>query len=87
MPRFVLRRNHVDVIRLDPQLVRDFLHRHRRGPAQELRERALMLRIEMLHEHEAHARIDRQVLEQRRERLESASRGADAHDRNDPSCT
>jgi len=45
-----------------------------------------MLRIEMLHEHEAHTRIERQVLEQRRERLEPAGRGADAHNRERAAC-
>jgi hypothetical protein len=31
-----------------------------------------MLRIEMLHEHEAHARIERQMSKERREGLEPA---------------
>ena len=57
-------RNDIDVIGLDPQIVRDLAHRQRRGARQKLRERAFMLRIEMLHQHEPHARIERQMLEQ-----------------------
>ena len=40
-----------------------------------------MLRIEMLHQHERHAGVEREMLEQLRERLQPAGRGADAHDR------
>ena len=74
-------RNDIDVIGLDPLIVRDLAHRQRRGACQELRERAFVLRIEMLHQHEPHARIERQMREQLRERLEPARRGADADDR------
>jgi hypothetical protein len=72
--------NHIDVIRLDPLVVRGFLNRQRRGSREQVRERAVVLRIEMLHEHEGDARIEWQVL-QRRERFESSSRSADANDR------
>ena len=57
-------RNDINVIGLDPQIVRDLAHRQRGGPRQNLRERAFMLRIEMLHQHEPHARVERQMLEQ-----------------------
>ncbi len=43
-----------------------------------------MLRIEMLHEHKAHARIERQVPEQFRERFQPAGRGAHADNRERP---
>ena len=65
-------RNHVDVIRLDAQIVRDLVHRERRRASEELRECTLMFRIEMLHEHEAHAGIYRQMLQYLRECVQSA---------------
>jgi len=74
-------RNDVDVIRLDMQIVGDLMDRERRRASEELRERAVMFRIEMLHQYEAHARIEPQMLEQCRECFEPAGRGADAHDR------
>ena len=67
-----VRRNDVDVIRLDVQVVRDFVNRERRRASEQLRERAVMLRIEMLHEDEAHARVEGQAPEQCRECLEPA---------------
>jgi hypothetical protein len=79
-----VRRDDVDVIRLDAQVVRDFADRERRRASEQLRERAVVLRIEMLHEHESHARVEREVLEQRRESLEPAAGRADAHDRKRP---
>ena len=54
------------------------LHGKRRGARENLRERAFVLRIEMLHQHEPHARVERQVLEQLRECFEPAGGGADA---------
>ena len=75
-------RNDIDMIGLDPQIVRHFAHRHRRRARQKLRERAVMLRIEMLHQHEAQTRIEREVFQQPRERLQSAGGRADADDGN-----
>jgi hypothetical protein len=75
------------VIRLDVQIVGDFVHWERRGPSQQLRERAVVLRVEMLHEYEAHTRVEWQMLQERRERLEPAGGGPDAHDRERPACT
>ena len=49
--------------------------------AEDLGERALMLRIEVLDEHERHAGIEREVSQERRERLETAGGGADADNR------
>jgi hypothetical protein len=59
----LVRRNDVDVIRLDAQVVGHLVDRERRRASEQLRERAVMRRIEMLHEYDTHARIDRQVLE------------------------
>jgi hypothetical protein len=53
-------------------MVRHLVHRHRRRPRQDLGERAVMLRVEMLDEHETHARVHRQPLQQPGERLEPA---------------
>ena len=39
-----------------------------------------MLRVEMLHQHETHAGIERQILEQFRERLQPAGGSANAND-------
>ncbi len=39
-----------------------------------------MLRIQVLHQHKAHARIERQMFQQLRERLQPARGCADAHD-------
>ena len=60
-----VRRNHVDVIRLDVQAVRGLHDRHRRLARQQRDERALMLRREVLHEHDRDVWIRRERLEQR----------------------
>jgi hypothetical protein len=73
-------RNDIDVIGLHRQIVRDLAHRHRRGPRQNLREGAFMLRVEMLHQHKPQARVEWQMLEQLPERLQPAGRSADAND-------
>jgi hypothetical protein len=72
-------RNDIDVIGLDRLIVDDLLHGKRRGARENVCERAFMLRIEMLHQHIPHARIQRQVLQQLHERLQPAGGGADAH--------
>ena len=68
-------RNDINAIRLHSLIVRYLADRHLRYPCQELRERAFMLRIEMLHQHERHARIERQMREQLRVRYQPARRG------------
>lgn len=73
-------RNDVHVVGLHPQIVRDLSHRHRRGPRQQLHERAVMLRIEMLHQHERQPRVGLHLFQQPRERLQSAGRRAHADD-------
>jgi hypothetical protein len=78
--------NDVDVIRLDAQIVRHLVDWEGRGATEQLREGALVHGIEMLYEHETHARIEGEVLEQYRERLEPAGGRADSHDRKRPRC-
>ena len=57
-------RNHIDAIGRDPQIICHLVHRHRRGPREQMRQRAFVLRIEMLHEDKSHPRIRRQMFEQ-----------------------
>ena len=64
-----------------PQVVRDLVHRQGSGPGQKLRERAVVSRIEMLHQHKAHSRVGRQILEQVRERLQTARGRANSNNR------
>jgi hypothetical protein len=49
------RRDHVDVVGLDAGAFADPRHRHGRRPAQDLGERALVVRSEMDHDNERHA--------------------------------
>ena len=51
-----------------------------RGAGQNLRQCALMVRVQMLHQHKGHARIHRQMLQQLRKGLQPARRRANAHD-------
>jgi len=46
------------VIRLDAQIVGQLVDWKRRRAAEQLRERAIVRRIEMLHEHETHAGVE-----------------------------
>ena len=71
----------MDPIRPQDQPVYRFAHRHLRGFLQQARKLAIMLGIEMLHEHEGHACVWRQPFEQLHERLQSARRGPDPGDR------
>ena len=63
-------RNDINVIRCDPQVVGDFTHRHRSDPRQNLRQRALVVGVKMLHQHKSHARLRRQMLQQLGERVQ-----------------
>ena len=72
-------RNDVDMISLERLIVRDFAYRQRRGARKDLRERALMVRIEMLHQHERHAGAPRQSREQLGEGLQPSGGRSDAH--------
>lgn len=66
-----VRCNDVDVIRLDRLIVRDLLYRERCGARENLRQSALVLGIEVLHQDEPHPGVERQSLEQLRERLKT----------------
>jgi hypothetical protein len=68
------------VIGFHPQIVRDLLHRHGSDPRQKACKRAFMLGVEMLHQHEPHACIGRQMFQQLRERFQPASGSANAND-------
>ena len=76
-----VRRNDIYVIRLDAQIVRHLVDRQGRRASEQPWERAVVHRIEVLHEYETHACVERQVLEQCRERLEPAGGRTDTHDR------
>ena len=58
-----------------------FANRHLGGFFQQACKLAIVLGIQMLHEHEGHACVRRQPFEQLHERLQSARRGPDPGDR------
>ena len=71
-PHLDVRRNHVQMIRLDGHAFGDLNHRHRCVIGQERRECALVLRCQVLHQHDREAGIGRQRADQARERLQAA---------------
>ncbi len=73
-------RDDINVIGQDRLAVGSLAHGHRGDSAQKLGQRALMRRIEMLDQHEAQARIGRQMLEQFHERFQPARRRANPND-------
>ena len=77
-------RNDIDVVGLDRQVVRHFAHREGSGLGQQARQCAFPRRVEMLHHHEGHIGVCRQMLEQLRERLQTTGRRADTDDRSLP---
>ena len=70
------RRNHVNMIGLNASLAFHFRDGHFAFLGKQFRQMALVLRIEVLNQHERHAGIVRQVAEELRECLQSASGGA-----------
>lgn len=68
------------MIRLHPHSIRRFSYRQVRDPHQDLRERAFMFRIEMLHQHEPPARIERQLTQEPRKGFQPAGGCADPDD-------
>ncbi len=70
------RRNHVDMVGLNASLAGHFGDGHFAFLGKQFRQMAVVLRIEVLNQHECHAGIARQVAEQLRECLQSASGGA-----------
>ena len=79
MPRLQSRRNHVDMIGLGASLAFHFRDGHLACLGKQLRQMALVLRIEVLDQHECHASIVRQMAEQLRECLQSAGGGSYAN--------
>src|SRR5215813_3608891 len=74
-------RDDIDVIRLDRLVVPDFADRQGRGARENLCQLAFMIRIQVLHEHEAHPRVQPQRFEQLCEGLQATGGGADSDDR------
>ena len=73
------RRNHVNMIGLGASLAFHFRDRHFAGLGKQLRQMALVTRIEVLNQHECHAGIVRQMAEQFRECLQPAGGGSYAN--------
>ena len=69
-----VRRNHVDVVRLDRCLVLDLPHRHGGGLCQQFRHQALPIGIEMLDEDERHAAVRGYVRKELLKRLQPSRR-------------
>ncbi len=72
--------DHVHVIRLDAQIVRDLVQWEGRRSLKNRRQGALVLGIEVLDQHESHAGVRGQAREQCSERFESTGRCADPDD-------
>jgi hypothetical protein len=70
----------VDVIGLYLQAFLGLAHGHGRGAGQQRGQDALVLRGQVLDEHEGHSRVGREVLEELAEGFQSARRGAYTHD-------
>src|SRR5208283_5156465 len=79
------RRNYVNMIGSRASLALHFRDRHLACLGKQLRQMALVTRIEVLNQHECHAGIVRQMAEQLRECLQSAGGGSYAN--NHGECT
>ena len=76
-----VRRHDVHTAGLDAHAVRRLDDRHPGRSGQDLGQDARVLRVEVLDQHEAHRRLDRQMGQQLRECLQPARGGPDAGDR------
>ncbi len=76
-----VRRDHVDVIRLDPHVVARLADRHARALREQAGEDAVVRRVQMLDQHVSHAEVRREMVEELVEGFEAAGRSADADDR------
>ena len=74
-------RDDVNPVGLQPQIVFGLGHGHCRGAGQQRAERALVGRIQVLHQHEGHPGRFGQVLQKLGHRFQPARRGADADNR------
>src|SRR5262245_8969281 len=68
----------INAVWFDAHAMLDHLDRHVGGSGQQFSENAFARGVEVLHEDEGHARVVRQVIEQLREGLQTASGSADA---------
>ena len=66
------------MVGLDPHAVLRLTHRHFGGAADELGHHALVVRVEMLDDHERHAGARRHVRKKALEGLQASCRGAHA---------
>ncbi len=71
-----VRGHHVHVVGLDRHARPHLLHGHGRLPGEELRQDALVVRVEVRDEDEGHAAVGRHALEEALEGLETPGRGA-----------
>ncbi len=76
-----VRRNDVHVIRADRQPVGRRKDRHQGRLPQEVRQVALVCRVQMLDQHVSHADLGRKMFQKRRKGLKTPGRGADPDDR------
>ena len=76
----LLRRDQIDVVRLDQHAVLDEVDRQLGVPREELVHQALEVRRQVLDDHERHAGVLRHVVEEALERFEPAGGSADADD-------
>ena len=74
-------RNDIDMVGENPLIGFDLRHGQGGRTRKDIGQRAGMVRIEMLNQHESHARIRRQMPEQLGERFQSSGGGADSDDR------
>ena len=75
-----IRRNHIDMPRLDAHAVRCLQHRHAGAAADQLRQQAVVVRRQVLHQHEGQFAVRRHVREKRLECFQASGRGTDADD-------
>lgn len=76
-----IRRDHMQMIRLQSLSLDDLHHLHRRDLPEQLHQLTLVRGIEMLHQHKGQPRIIRQMLQQRRDRPEPSRRSSQSHHR------
>ena len=70
----------MDLVRVDLHRVLGQMHRHRGITRDDRGQRALVVRIEVLNQHERHAAVGRHVREERLERIQTAGGRPDAND-------
>ena len=76
-----VRRDDIDVVCLHLRAIGDFDDRHPGVGPQQFDHRALVVGVEVRHQHERHAAVGRRFREEALEGVEPARRGTDTHDR------